>query len=340
MIEISEHLSNRFKNMALVCAFLVTLIHCILFFRVNCSFLHFAIEDGVCRIAVPFFFFASGFFLYGHVLEAGWWRRELAKRVRTLLIPYVIWISLLAIPVFCFSPNLSGGSHLAWIATAYGLNPLHHPLLNPVWYIRALFVIVILSPILVFLINRLGVWTLVVVGALYGLLGPWEGLDGPVHYFFRKTIATQGMFYVTLGMLFRSGRLNVVVSGSGGGKMIVLGGLLIVLKVILQYHVVWFYYYCGWLAIPFLMLGVFNAVPDRAWPRWCTDCAFPIYLVHLFFIRLFILLGLRMFPNEGVKDHLFTWFCFTLAVCILSFLSIVFQRRLFPKLNTLFYGGR
>ena len=125
-----------------------------------------------------------------------------------------------------------------------------------------------------------------------------------------------------------------------GGEMVVFGWLLIMLKVILQYHVVWFYYYCGWLAIPFLMLGVFNVISDRAWPRWCTDCAFPIYLIHLFFIRLFILLGLRMFPNEGVKDHLLIWTYFTFAVCLLSFFTVAIQRRLFHKINKYMYGGR
>lgn len=41
-------------------------------------------------VAVPFFFVVSGFLLGKHTDEAGWYRAALVKRIKTLLLPYLI----------------------------------------------------------------------------------------------------------------------------------------------------------------------------------------------------------------------------------------------------------
>lgn len=51
---------------------------------------------GVFCAAVPFFFVCSGFFLGRHCDEEGWWSRGCLKRVRSLLVPYLIWSAVFA----------------------------------------------------------------------------------------------------------------------------------------------------------------------------------------------------------------------------------------------------
>lgn len=61
MIDVTRELSQRFKNMALVCAFIVVMIHCVSGFNVFGPLVFYVMDDSCFRIAVPFFFFASGF---------------------------------------------------------------------------------------------------------------------------------------------------------------------------------------------------------------------------------------------------------------------------------------
>lgn len=41
-------------------------------------------------MTVPYFFMASEFFLAGHMEEPGWYPREMKKRFRSLVEPYVL----------------------------------------------------------------------------------------------------------------------------------------------------------------------------------------------------------------------------------------------------------
>lgn len=92
MLMPDQSLSNKFRNMALLCAFLVVIIHCVSHLGITNWFVSMAIQDGFCRIAVPYFFFASGFFLAAHIQENGWYSGEIRKRVQSLLIPYLVFV--------------------------------------------------------------------------------------------------------------------------------------------------------------------------------------------------------------------------------------------------------
>ena len=62
--EISPKLSDKMRNMSLFCAFLVVVIHCRPSFEAGTFgwWVRQFIEEGITRIAVPYFFVASGFF--------------------------------------------------------------------------------------------------------------------------------------------------------------------------------------------------------------------------------------------------------------------------------------
>lgn len=94
IMHISDVLSNKIKNMGIVCAMLVVCIHVDWPTEVKWSWtwiIDCFFERGISQIAVPFFFVVSGFFLSGHFDEPHWWKREVVKRIKSLLIPYVVW---------------------------------------------------------------------------------------------------------------------------------------------------------------------------------------------------------------------------------------------------------
>ena len=167
MQKVSQALSHKIANMSLLCSALVVCIHIMkreqfpgsLAWRVRQLS-----GEGMCRIAVPFFFATAGYFLAMHFCEKGWYKREVLKRIRTLVLPYVVWCIICFFVCSCIIVlnNLSEG--MIWhsglfsvrrLLSAFGINPLHVPELRQLWFVRVLFTLVIISPILNFSLAKI-----------------------------------------------------------------------------------------------------------------------------------------------------------------------------------------
>lgn len=105
-------------------------------------------NGGIIESGVPWFFFASGFW-YGRKPRD--YKKELGKRVKSLLVPYYLW-NICWFPIlfvanwigwrYCGVERAVDGS-LATIIRCLGFNPCQWPALVPTWFLRALFVAVV-----------------------------------------------------------------------------------------------------------------------------------------------------------------------------------------------------
>ena len=80
MKKIPLALSNKISNMSLLCSIMVVCIHVLKRTQTRGSFaliIRHLSGEGLCRIAVPFFFTTAGYFLAVHFQEKGWYKREI-----------------------------------------------------------------------------------------------------------------------------------------------------------------------------------------------------------------------------------------------------------------------
>ena len=152
-IPLDKQLSNKIASMGFVCACLVVLMHspasdgyCLAVYL---------LKDILSMIAVPVFFIISGFLLARHCREDGWYKREVIKRIRTLLVP--LWsLCILWLPIkygihhfgvlYCGADDSAGVMRLTWWNVLD--IPWGHAVVVGMWYVKALFLMVVLSPFL------------------------------------------------------------------------------------------------------------------------------------------------------------------------------------------------
>lgn len=204
-MEVSDSLSRRIMNMGVVAIVLIVCGHYGWHVTNRFESISYALIKAIWRFATPAFFVTSGFFLARRTEDAGWWKRECVKRVRSLLVPYFVWslIGVLVIGLLTVAANCYAGRDLLFavrchslqLVTDMGLNPCRLPFVGPLWYLRALFVLVLLSPV----IKRFnGIWWLAGVFVVYGLVCP-RGEDlSRVQAFFRISLSLEGLFHLVV----------------------------------------------------------------------------------------------------------------------------------------------
>lgn len=126
------------------------------------------VSKGIARAAVPLFFLMSGYlFFYGQRFSVEIYLRKLSGRASTLLVPFIFWNALTlaalaaaqAIPAaqdFFSGRNarIAGFSIFDYFNAMLGLD--RRPISYQFWFIRDLIILVILSPIIRHLVEKVG----------------------------------------------------------------------------------------------------------------------------------------------------------------------------------------
>lgn len=188
-------------------------------------------------IGVPLFFLISGFlFFYRKEFNGAIYRQKLYSRATTLILPYFLW-NIIAFLIeaspklpflssiylnaykmeFLFTPERifntffanfrNEGVIVAPVAedaiTETSRNP--YPIDGPMWYVRDLVVMVILTPVIYWFIKKGGKWFVVLLGIIYYFIKPmFLPNDGyPVLFF-------TAAFFFSAGAYFSINRTNFI----------------------------------------------------------------------------------------------------------------------------------
>ena len=144
------------------------------------SALNFFVQDYVARIAVPFFFVASGFFLFNKIdmanIDFGRMRHYIVRIIRL----YIIWC-LVYLPLVIVSGELDRGSFIRTLMV-WARNVIFIGGYRQLWYLNALAFAVFLMA--VFMRCGLGLKSITAIAAGFYLLGlfaqSWFGFIRPL----------------------------------------------------------------------------------------------------------------------------------------------------------------
>lgn len=146
------------------------------------NLVHAWLAQVLARVAVPLFFWISGYlyFLKVEQLTAGLYRRKLLTRLRTLFVPYVWWnvaavfiTFLFHTYVFHFRSSVPRWGWHEWLSVLWdyrGDMPYNYPL----WYVRNLLLMVVAAPLVWWLLRRWPRVSLLVAGVGWLLTGGYE----------------------------------------------------------------------------------------------------------------------------------------------------------------------
>ena len=169
--------------------------------------------DALPRVVVMMFFAIAGFlFCFGH---NGTWvvhRRKFAARTRSLLGPYLLW-SLLGLLLYLALQSLPVTA--AWFENSsrkltdktigeLAMRLLFEPIPYQLWFLRDLWLMVLLSPLLLALLTRFGVVVIVVL-AVPHLLD--LGVSSPLS---TRLLTGDAYFWFAFGAWFAVRRLPLV----------------------------------------------------------------------------------------------------------------------------------
>ena len=342
MLKIADRTSQKIRNMGLVCALCVVVIHS---GPMSPDWLVTQIfSDGFTRIAVPFFFTISGFMLAQHFVDRQWWCVEAKKRIFSLFIPFCIWSAIaLALAIlpsviadyianrpFGTGMLIFKGSH--WMRI-FGLDMAAPPLLVPLWYVRCLLMFVLISPFIAWVVSRLGIFWLLLVFAASLLV--YRVPNHSIRFFLDMGFSLSGLAYFSLGIYLRG--KNMDTSRCCAALFALVGIFLLIAKAVLHF--------CGWrcsvvfgqLAIPFLLYASWHFIPVNTFPRWLTDCSFPIFLMHMLFQPYVELAVKRTLLHDIPFVEPSLKFIFS---CVGSIAVASLLRKYWPATSRILFGGR
>lgn len=172
------------------------------------------ISRVICQIAVPLFFFFSGYLFFLKLETWNWetYKTKISKRFFTLLIPYIIWntirffsnsyfsdtsLSDFSLTSFWHDGYVDAGGYTNWFGTVISIS---HPIHVAFWFIRDLIVLVLLSPAIYYILRKAG--TLFVIFLLFCFLSSiWPTFPGQ---------SIRSVFFFTFGAFICIRKIDLI----------------------------------------------------------------------------------------------------------------------------------
>lgn len=252
------------------------------------EFLKLLVSQTLVKVAVPVFFIMSGYLFFVNVKE--WslkvYKAKMFRRMKTLLIPYLIWNLLMALKLKTFSWDLfwvfwcPAGIQTDWFGQKQLMTA---PANMPLWFLRDLIVVSLLTPIIYILVRKFGSWLMFLLTIFYfsGICAFIPGLSAYAVYFF------------TFGAFYSIRRVNLLENLKQFEWPAYILSIASAIAMMLTYNTPVFsslmlcFRLVGAVAVFCLASRILSSTSKRL-PSMVCDSAYFIYLSHYVFFFSFI----------------------------------------------------
>ena len=325
----------------------------------------------VASIAVPIFYLISGFLFFVNFQEWSWdgYKKKMKNRVKSLFVPYLLWnvfpflliVSAMLVRVaikgdpigdvqalitekswhILYDCNEWGTTCVNWLGDNLkmtGPNDL------PLWFLRDLIVVTILTPIIYLAVKKLGKFTIGILFFAY-ISRIWTLLPG-----FHIT----AFFYFYTGAYFALNKIDIIYfSQKYKNFFIPVCLILLVITTIFDGsntvvgQNVYPLFVCTGVFTAFFVastcIAYYNIRPNKLLVSSCFFiyaihfAVFPIIGSPLFFTRKMLH---KVIPGNTGFEEVFCYLVSPIVTACLCVFILMVAKRLFPKLTLYFSGNK
>ena len=324
------------------------------------TFTEYFFANGIFRFRIPMLFIISGFLYALHDHRP--YKQRTKKRLRTLLMPYMIWSAVgfaftWCLELFPYSKAIVYASHIVQIDDHRMLlhdyrwyEMLGRLILIPVpyqlWFIRVLLIYNIAYPAIRWCVtHRLAKWIFFSIAALM-----WLGTMGFVLF------EGEGLLFFSLGVWMQKTNFNIDLPARWlkplwwGCAFILLAAVKTVLAflgqpvlgnaifptlIILHKSVI----LCGLISAWYGCNGLVTWCMQRKWFVWVTAFSFMIYAIHAPLVA-YSIEAVFAVVNHLPHYRLLTFILLPLTIIGFAVGTGAFLRRIWPGLYGVLTGGR
>lgn len=309
------------------------------------------ISEYLARIAVPLFFFISGFCFFNNTKNFTYsvYKSKLLKRRKTLLYPYIIWNLITAVIFYLgqlllptmmsgAQKNLSDMNLLEMFSIFWNYIGNKFPIDGPLWFVRDLIVVNVLSPVIYMCCKKSFCWlyiSILFVLWFEGFQVPVEGIGMSCLLFFslgsmfaihgfsifiyrRKYISLVLLIlYISFGILFLVPALASSVKGYLLNVSIILG-----------------------MIVSFQILKRFCVIKNFTPNKLLSNSSFFIFASHSTLLMVIYKVLLKIFINYSDITLLVIYFTSAISCILICLGTYYLLNKYFPRLSMWLSGGR
>lgn len=305
------------------------------------------LSEVIGYVAVFLFFFISGYLMFFGIAEYDYntFGSKLKRRIKSLVVPYILWNVIYLLIAIGYTYHKEGiflcsdWNLIDWLKPfyCYGENS-RFPIAGPLWFVRDLFIVFLLSPLIYLFIKRWGV----ILPLLCIALSISDIIPNIFHVRFSS------FAYVVWGGYFSINKINIS-SLCMKYKLLIFAAYIIVIPISILLENT--NYSCvvdniskfiGVFALftLFSLITVYSG-KDRILPSYITSATFFLFAMHLILIlycREFVLTHFVVVESE---ISLFSVYFSTIIICVF-FCTVAYHgsRTISPTFTALLTGSR
>lgn len=251
----NTYLSEKIRKLSALSMMLIVWLHAqLLEYSVgNVEFLQRFCTQGITRIAVPLFFILSGYLYFQNINKFSVlvYKTKTISRIRSLLFPFIIWSIFGFVAVSVFQYYVPSSFKSAGVVREYRFQEVLYTIFwkpigaHQLWFIRDLFCLFILSPIIYYATKYVGRLYLIILFAIW-LIGK------------QYLISIESVFFVSLGSWIAINKKGILENRRDCKlASIILGLLWIVLCLIVQYFQIGYSASCLCIVVGLIFIWLF-----------------------------------------------------------------------------------